>query len=123
MVGVSLTRALTLHVGLGVGGVTIVSGLCVRPTYSCDGWVELPTFVLVSRIHLAEQYRDNDHFLRTVSSSRYKTMVDGSLTRPSAECRFGCQWDYHRAWIVYSPIAFVDFSLVDLTFISLIFSS
>jgi hypothetical protein len=33
-------------------------------------------------------------------------------------CRLGCQWGYHRAWIVCSPIVFVDFSLVDLIFIS-----
>ena len=28
-----------------------------------------------------------------------------------------CQWGYHRVWIVRSPIAFADFSLVDLIFI------
>jgi hypothetical protein len=141
MVGSSLTRASVLHVGLGVGGATIASGSHIYPTYSCDGWVgELgvvgvssifgwvrgtgtftpvfPTFVLVSRMHLAQQYRGNGHFLSAASSSRYKAMVDGSLTRASTECRFGCQWDYHRVWILYSPIAFVDFSLVDLIFIS-----
>jgi hypothetical protein len=30
----------------------------------------------------------------------------------------GCQWVYHRVWIVHSPISFVDFWLVDLIFIS-----
>jgi hypothetical protein len=43
----------------------------------------LPTFVLVSRMHLSQQYRDNDHFLNTVSSSRRETMVGGALARDS----------------------------------------
>jgi hypothetical protein len=34
MVGVVLTRASDLSVGLGVSGVTIVSGSCDRPSYS-----------------------------------------------------------------------------------------
>jgi hypothetical protein len=72
--------------------VTVVSGSRARPSYSCDRWVcdlgvvgdssifglvrgtgaftvVFPTFVLVSRIQLAQQYRDNGHFLITVSSS------------------------------------------------------
>ena len=92
MVGGSLTRVLVLCVGLGVGGSVVVSGSCVPPSYSCDGWVgdlgELrdssifglirgvgafavvfPTFVLVSRMQLAKQYRVNGHFLSVVSSS------------------------------------------------------
>ncbi len=103
-----LTRASALHVGLGVGGTTIVSGSRVRPTHSCDGWMcdlgvvgvssifgwvrgtgsfapVSPTFVLVSRIHLTEQYRDYGHFLNTVSSSRHKDMVDDTLSRSSAQ--------------------------------------
>ena len=62
-----------------------------RPSHSCDGWVGdlgvvgtssifglvrgtgsfvvvLPTFVLVSRIHLDEQYRGHGHFLSASSS-------------------------------------------------------
>ncbi len=91
---------------MGVGGSVIVSGSRVRPTYSCDGWVcdlgtvgsssifgwvrgdgvftvVIPTFVLVSRIHLAQQYRVNGHFLSAASSSRHKAMVGVALTRVS----------------------------------------
>jgi hypothetical protein len=58
---------------------------------SIFGWVRragdfasvLPTFVLVSRIHLAEQYRVNVHFLSSTSSSRHKAMVGGALARAS----------------------------------------
>jgi hypothetical protein len=73
MVDGALTRVSTLRVGLGVGGATIASGSCARPSHSCDGWVgdlgvvgvssifglvrgsgtfvaALPTFVLVSRM-------------------------------------------------------------------------
>ncbi len=34
------------------------------------------------------------------------------------ECQLGCQWGYHRVWIVSSPITFVDSPHVDLIFIS-----
>jgi hypothetical protein len=44
----------------------------------------LPTFVLVSRMQLAQQYRGNGHFLSAASSSRHEAMVDGALTRGSA---------------------------------------
>jgi hypothetical protein len=67
--------SLTWRVGLGVGGTTVVSGSCVHPSNSCDGWVcdlgvvgvslifglirgagafapVLPTFVLLPRMHL-----------------------------------------------------------------------
>jgi hypothetical protein len=44
----------------------------------------LPTFVLVSRMQLAQQYRGNGHFLSTTSSSRHEAMVDDVLTRASA---------------------------------------
>jgi hypothetical protein len=43
----------------------------------------IPTFVLVSRMKLTQQYRDNGHFLNGVSSSRRETMVGDSLTRVS----------------------------------------
>ncbi len=45
-------------------------------------------------------------------------MVVVTLTGFNFECCFECQWGYHRVWIVYSPLGFVDFSLVDLIFIS-----
>ncbi len=80
-----------------------------KGTLSCDGWVcdlgkvgvssifglirgvgafdpVLPTFVLVSRMYLEEQYRDNDHFLSAASSSRPETMVGGALVRVSVVC-------------------------------------
>ncbi len=91
MVDGVLERASTLRVGLGVGGKTVVSRSRTRPSHSCDGWVGdlgavgassifglirgvgafaavLPTFVLVSRMQLAQQYRGNDHFLSAASS-------------------------------------------------------
>jgi hypothetical protein len=107
MVGGSLTRASALHVGLGVGGAAIASGSRARPTHSCDGcvcdlgavgassifgWVRgagafaavLQTFVVVSRMQLALQYRGNSHFLSAASFSRHKAMVGGALARASA---------------------------------------
>jgi hypothetical protein len=79
-----------------------VIGRCVRDfgavtASSMFGWVcgagafavVLPTFILVSRMKITtQQYRGNDHFLSTVSSSRHKTMVGGSLVRVSV-CRVG----------------------------------
>jgi len=82
MVGGALARASDFRVGLGVGGATVVSGSRASPSHSCDGWVcylgavgasltfgvirgagafdvVLPTFVLVSGIHLAQRYRGN----------------------------------------------------------------
>ena len=161
---------------LGAVGASPIFGLVHRTGAFT---VVFPTFVLVSRIHLSEQYRDHGHFLRSSSSSRREVMVGGALTRssvvdvglgvggsdvasgsrdhpsyscdgwvcdlgvvgsssifglirgtgafatvfPTGEgfgcaCRFGCQWGYHRVWIVRSTITFVDFSLVDLIFIS-----
>jgi hypothetical protein len=41
----------------------------------------LPTFVLVSRMQLAQQYRGNGHFLSVTSSSRREAMVGGTLVR------------------------------------------
>jgi hypothetical protein len=104
MVGDSLTRDSVLRVGLGVRGVSVASGSFVYPVYSCDGWVcglgsvvassifgwvrrsgaftvVLLTCVLGSRMQLTQQYRDNDHFLIAVSSSRHKTMVGDVLPR------------------------------------------
>ena len=46
----------------------------------------LPTFVLVSRMQLEQQYRGNGHVLTTVSSSRHETMVGGALARVSTVC-------------------------------------
>ncbi len=126
---------------MGVGGSVIVSGSRDHPTHSYDRWVcdlgtvgvssifgwvrgagsfdvVCPTFVLISRVHLTQQYRGNGHFLNASSSSRQKAMVGGALTRASTLCRLGCQWGYHRTWIVCSSIVFVDFSFVDLIFIS-----
>ncbi len=56
------------------------------------GWVRragafavvLPTFVLVSSMQLAQQYRGNGHFLSAASPSRRETMVGGALARASA---------------------------------------
>ncbi len=63
--------------GLGAVGVSSIFGL-VRRTGAFA--VMLPTFVLVSRMYLVQQYRGNGHFLSTASSSRRETMVGGSLT-------------------------------------------
>jgi hypothetical protein len=51
--------------GLGAVGTSPIFGL-VRRVGAFS--VVLPTFVLVSRMHLAQQYRGNDHFLSAVSS-------------------------------------------------------
>ena len=82
---------------------------CAHPSHSCDGWVcdlgavdaslifrlirgagafaaVLPSFVLVSRMQVAQQYRGNGHFLNSVSPSRRETIVGGALTRASALC-------------------------------------
>ena len=110
VVGV-LTRASAVRVGSGVGGTTVVSGSSDHPSPSCDWRVcglgavgaslvfglirgagafpaVLPTFVLVSRLQLAQRYRGFGHFLSAASSSRLQTMVGGALVRASA-FRFG----------------------------------
>ena len=92
MVGGALARASAFRVGLGVGGTVIVPGLRARPSHSCDGWVcglgavgaslvfglvrgagafdvVLPTFVLVSRMQLAQHNRAFGHFFSASSSS------------------------------------------------------
>ncbi len=89
--------------------MVIASGSRARPTHLCDRWVcdlgdvgassvfgwvrgvgifvvVIPTFVLVARMNLAQQYRGNGHFLSVVSSSRLKAMVGGALTRASVLC-------------------------------------
>jgi hypothetical protein len=48
----------------------------------------LPTWVLVSRMQLAQRYRGFGYFLSAASSSRLKTMVGGALVKASA-FRFG----------------------------------
>jgi hypothetical protein len=86
MVVVTLSRTSALRSCLGDGGTDISSGSHTHPSHSCDGWVGdlgvvdtssifglvrgsgdftvvLPTFFLVSRMQLTEQYRDNVHFL------------------------------------------------------------
>ena len=107
MVGGALARDSAFRVGLGVGGAAVASGSRARPSHSCDGWVcdlgavgassifglirgagafaaVLPTFVLVSRMQLAQQYHGNGHFLSAASSSRHEAMVGGALARASA---------------------------------------
>jgi DNA polymerase III epsilon subunit-like protein len=63
--------------------------------------------------------------LRLCSSNPRLILDDGKIkknkkkiTKKYHACRLECQWGYLRVWIVRSPIAFVDFSLVDLIFIS-----
>jgi hypothetical protein len=68
------------HGDLGAVDASLILGL-IRGTGAFN--VTLPTFVLVSRIHLAQQYRGNDHFLSATSSSKHETMVDGALVRVS----------------------------------------
>ena len=78
----------------------------------------LPTFVLLPRMQLVEQYRGHDHFLRVESSSRHEGMVGGVLARDS-DLRVGLGVSGATivsgpVWIVCSPISFVDFSLFAL---------
>jgi hypothetical protein len=63
---------------LGAVGASSIFGLVRRARAFA---AVLPTFVLVSRMQLAQQYRDNGHFLSAASSSRHEAMVDGALTR------------------------------------------
>jgi hypothetical protein len=102
----ALSRGSTLRVGLGVGGATVASGSRAHPSHSCDGWVchlvtvgvssifglvrgsgsfavVFPTFALVSRMQLAQQYRGNCHFLSAASSSRQEAIIGGTLSRGS----------------------------------------
>jgi hypothetical protein len=56
--------------GLGAVGTSSIFGL-LRRSGTFDE--VFPTFVLVSRIQFAKQYRVNVHFLNTASSSRCET--------------------------------------------------
>jgi hypothetical protein len=69
--------------GLGAVDASSIFGLVRRAGAFAP---VLPTFDLVSRMQLPQQYRDNVHFLRSASSSRHKTMVGGGLARASALC-------------------------------------
>jgi hypothetical protein len=71
-------------------------------------------------MQLAQQYRGNGHFLSAAPSSRHEAMVGSALSRDlTLRVGLGVSGDrYHRVWIVYSPIGFVDFSFVDIIFIS-----
>jgi hypothetical protein len=91
--------------------------------------VVLPTFILVSRIQITtQQYRGNDHFFSTVSSSRHKTMVGGALD-PGEGFGWPVVLGVSGATIV-SDVRYVDSSTLDFSlsshrslFISLIFNS
>jgi hypothetical protein len=49
---------------------------------------------------------------------RRETMVGGALGEGFGfSFRLGCQWGYHRVWIVRLTITLVDFSRVDLLFV------
>jgi hypothetical protein len=58
--------------GLGAVGASPIFGLVRRS----GAFVDLfPTFVLVSRMQVAQQYRGHGHFLSAASSSRREAMV------------------------------------------------
>jgi hypothetical protein len=67
--------------GLGAVGASSIFGLVRRAGAFA---AKLPTFVLVSRMQLAQQYRGNRHFLSAASSSRREAMVSGALARAAA---------------------------------------
>ena len=68
--------------GLGAVGASLTFGV-IRGAGAFAA--VLPTFVLVSGIHLAPRYRDNiATSFSAASSSRRETMVGGALTRVSA---------------------------------------
>jgi hypothetical protein len=72
MVGVALTRASALRVGLGVGGALIASGSRTRPSHSCG-------------FQLAQHNRDvKCHFFIAAFPSQLEAMVGGALARASA---------------------------------------
>ena len=67
--------------GLGAVGTSSIFGL----VHGAGAFAPvLPTFVLVSRRQLAQQYRGNGHFLSAASSSQHEVMVVGALARASA---------------------------------------
>jgi hypothetical protein len=67
--------------GLGAVGASSIFGL-VRGSGAFR--TVLPTCVLVSRIQLAQRYRNFGHYLSAASSSRREAMVGGVLARASA---------------------------------------
>ena len=67
--------------GLGAVGASLIFGL-VRGAGAFA--VVLSTFVLVSRIHLAQRYRGNVTSFSAASSSRREAMVGGALARALA---------------------------------------
>jgi hypothetical protein len=91
---------------LGAVGVSLIFGL-IRGTGSLVGdslifglirgvgdfVAVLPTFVLVSRMKLAQQYRVNGHFLNSAEV----------FTFP---CRLGCRWGGRHLWVARSTIVF-----------------
>ena len=98
--------------GLGAVGASLTFGV-VRGAGAFAA--VLPTFVSVSRMHLAQHNRGFGHFFSAASSSRREAMVGGALAKGFAfSCRLGCQWGYHRVWIVRSSITFVDALFVDI---------
>jgi hypothetical protein len=54
----------------------------------------------------------------TLRRARVRTSISISVRGLDFLCRLGCRWGYHRVWITCSSIAFVDFSFVDLVFLS-----
>jgi hypothetical protein len=79
--------------------------------------------VTLNNTHPALQDREqwHQHFFGTATLRR--TVCVSRMTyffwrkNSTAQLRFGCQWGYHRVWIVRLPIALVDFSRVDLLFV------
>ena len=66
---------------MGVVGASSILGL-IRGARAFAA--VLLTWVLVSRLQLAQRYRGFGHFLSAASSSRLQTMVGGALARASA---------------------------------------
>ena len=100
--------------GLGVVGASLVFGL-VRGSGAFAA--VLPSFGLVSRMPFAQRYRGNATSFSAASSCNLRHgrwRLDEGF---GFSCRFGCQWGYHRVWIVRVPIALVDVSRVDLLFV------
>jgi hypothetical protein len=64
-------------------------------------------------LDLMIQNKTQTNKLKTYQTQCFRPVVGFGFV-----CRFGCQLVYHRVWIVHSPITFVDFSHVDLIFIS-----
>ncbi len=107
---------------------------CTVGTSSIFGLISGTGAFLVSRMQLVEQYRGQwplpqwRVFFTTWGNGRRRPDDGFGFT-----CRLGCQWGYHRVWIVHSTNTFVrhvdsstlTFSLSSYrpSFISLIFSS